>query len=313
MILVGGEALIDFIPTRSESGAPGYLARPGGSPYNVAIGLGRLGIPTAFVGSISNDFFGDQLVANLQASGVATDYTARIHRPSTLAFASIGRPEPTYAFYDAEAADRHWQLTDETPGPEIRAVHTGSLALTREPAASAYEALVKRAHDRGLLVSIDPNIRAKRIADSASCRSRLELLVAAADIVKLSRADLAWIAPDAQADEYADSLLRRGPSLVVITAGADGANAYGRTARAHCPAVPVSIADTVGAGDAFMSGLLAGLWEQGRLDRKALTDLPEPALAVALDLASEVAAITSSRVGADPPRRSELRSIRAPC
>jgi fructokinase len=312
MILVAGEALIDFIPTRSENGAPAYLPRPGGSPYNVAVGLARLDVPTAFAGSISTDFFGDQLVENLHASGLVTDCITRLDKPSTLAFASIGRPEPAYAFYDAGAADRDWQLTDDIPAPEIRAVHTGSLALVREPAASAYEALIGRARVRGLVVSLDPNIRAARLADNASYRSRLERVVAAADIAKLSLADLAWIAPAARADEYAAFLLRNGTSLVVITAGAAGASAYGRAARAHRAAVPVQVSDTIGAGDAFMAGFLAALWERGRLDRAALAELAEPALAGALDLASEVAAITSSRVGADPPWRRELRGVTPP-
>jgi fructokinase len=312
MILVGGEALIDFIPARSEDGAPAYLPRPGGSPYNVAVALGRLGVPTAFAGGISTDFFGDQLVENLRASGVRTDCAMRLDRPSTLAFASLGRPEPAYAFYDAGAADRHWQLTEEMPGPEIRAVHAGSLALAREPAAGAYEALIQRAHLRGLAVSLDPNIRAERIADNPAHRSRLERLAAAADIVKLSLADLAWMAPGAPADEYAAALLRRGPSLVVITAGAAGASAYGRAARAHRPAVPVQVIDTVGAGDSFMAGLLAGLWDGGWLHRAALAELAEPALAGALELGSQVAAITSSRIGADPPWRRELRAVGPP-
>ena len=309
MILVGGEALIDFIPARSEDGAPAYLPRPGGSPYNVAVGLGRLGVPAAFAGGISTDFFGDQLVENLRASGVRTDYITRLDRPSTLAFASLGRPEPAYAFYDTEAADRHWQLAEEMLGTDIRAVHAGSLALAREPAARAYEALIQRAHASGLAVSLDPNIRAERIADAPAHRSRLERLAAAADIVKLSLVDLGWLAPGAAAEEYAAALLRSGPSLVVITAGAAGASAYGRRARAHRPAQLVKVVDTVGAGDAFMAGLLAGLWMGGWLDRAALGELAEPSLARAVQLGLEVAAITSSRIGADPPWRRELRSV----
>src|SRR5579872_4277579 len=128
MILVAGEALIDFIPARSDGGAPAYLPRPGGSPYNVAIALGRLGVPAGFAGGISTDFFGDLLVANLRDSGVAPHYVTRLDRPSTLAFASLDQAEPRYAFYDAEAADRHWQIPEALPGAEIRAVHVGSLA-----------------------------------------------------------------------------------------------------------------------------------------------------------------------------------------
>lgn len=306
MILVAGEALIDFIPVRSEAGAPAYLPRPGGSPYNIAIALGRLGVPTGFAGGISTDFFGDQLLANLRHSGVSPQCVTRLDRPSTLAFASLDQAEPRYAFYDADAADRHWQLDDGIPGADIRAVHAGSLALVREPGVEAFEALVRRAHARGLVVSLDPNIRAEHIRDAAGHRARLARLVEAADIVKLSFADLAWLAPGATADEYTASLLERGPSLVVITEGGAGATAYSRTARVHSAAEPIQVADTVGAGDAFMGGLLAGLWDGGHLDRAALPGLAEPALHQALKLALRVAAITCSRVGADPPWRDEL-------
>ena len=306
MILVAGEALIDFIPTRSESGAAAYLPRPGGSPYNVAIGLGRLGVPTGFAGGISTDFFGDQLLANLNHSGVSPQYVTRLDRPSTLAFASLDQAEPRYAFYDADAADRHWQLAEGVPGADIRAVHAGSLALVREPGVEAFEALVQRAHARGLAVSLDPNIRAAHIRDAAGHRARLARLSAAADIIKLSQADLAWLAPGATADEYAASLLRSGPSLVVVTAGGAGATAYGRAARVHSAAEPIQVVDTVGAGDAFMGGLLAGLSDGGHLDRAALPGLAEPALHRALKLALRVAAITCGRVGADPPWQHEL-------
>lgn len=306
MILVAGEALIDFMPARSEAGAPAYLPRPGGSPYNVAIALGRLGVPTSFAGGISTDFFGDQLLANLRDSGVSPQYVTRLDRPSTLAFASLDQAEPRYAFYDAEAADRHWQIPEALPDGDIRAVHIGSLALVREPGVGSFEALVLRAHARGLAISLDPNIRGEHIRDAACHRARLARLAAAADIVKVSLADLAWLAPDATADAYAASLLQSGPSLVVITGGSAGATAYGRAARVHSAAEPIQLVDTVGAGDAFMGGLLAGLWDGGQLDRAALAGLTEPALHGALKLALRVAAITCGRVGADPPWRREL-------
>jgi len=305
MILSCGEALIDFIPARAEAGA--YLPRPGGSPYNVAVALGRLGVPSGFAGGISTDFFGDQLVASLRESGVSTNHMTRLDRPSTLAFASLDAAEPRYAFYDAEAADRHWRLPgDALPGAGIDAVHCGSLALVRPPAAAAFETLLLGAHVAGLVVSLDPNIRAEHIGDAAGHRARLGLLAAAADIVKLSLADLAWMAPGAAPDDFAASLVGNGPSLVVISAGAQGATAYAHAGKVSGAAEKVAVVDTVGAGDAFMAGLLAGLWDGGDLTRSALARLPEVALAKALRLALSVAALTCTRPGADPPWRREL-------
>ena len=306
MILVSGEALMDFLPARSDAGEPAYLPRPGGSPYNIAAALGRLGVPTGFAGWISIDFFGDMLIANLRASGVSLDYLERREQPTTLAFASLDQAEPAYAFYGTEADDRHWDLLAALPTGAIRAVHVGSLALVREPAAAAYEGLLGRARAAGLAVSLDPNIRPEHITDADGHHARLHRLAALAHVVKLSRADLGWIAPGAAEAEYAAGLLRAGASLVAVTAGADGATAYGRAARAHCPAEPVRVVDTVGAGDAFMAGLLAGLWDTGRLAPAALAELGEAELGRALRLAARVAALTCTRRGADPPWRREV-------
>ena len=306
MILVSGEALMDFLPARSDAGEPAYLPRPGGSPNNVAVALGRLGVPTGFAAWVSTDFFGDMLIANLRASGVALDWLERLERPTTLAFASLDRAEPAYAFYGTEADDRHWDLLAALPAGGARAVHVGSLALVREPAAAAYEGLIERARARGLAVSLDPNIRPEHITDVEGHRARLVRLAKIADVVKLSRADLGWIAPGVSEADYTADLLEAGTSLVVVTAGGAGATAYGRTTTTHCPAEPVKIVDTVGAGDAFMAGLLAGLWEAGRLLPPGLAELGEAELGRALRLAARVAALTCARRGADPPWRREL-------
>jgi fructokinase len=311
MILVSGEALMDFLPARSDVGEPAYLPRPGGSPYNVAVALARIGVPTGFAGWVSTDFFGDMLIANLRASGVSLDYLERREQPTTLAFASVDLAEPAYAFYGTEADDRHWGLLVSLPTGPVRAVHVGSLALVREPAAAAYEGLIGRARARGVAVSLDPNIRPEHITDADGHRARLQRLAALADVVKLSRADLAWIAPGVSEADYAAGLLAAGTSLVVVTVGGAGAAAYGRAVAARCPAEPVQLVDTVGAGDAFMAGLLAGLWEANRLDPAAIRELPEPELGRALRLAARVAALTCTRRGADPPWRRELGALDA--
>ncbi len=112
MILCHGEMLIDFIPTEARDGSPVYRPAVGGSPGNVALTLARLDVPTGFVGGLSTDFFGDEIARTLADNGVSMDYVARLDRPTMLAFVNLDGEEPRYAFYDSEAAARHWRLED---------------------------------------------------------------------------------------------------------------------------------------------------------------------------------------------------------
>ena len=310
MILVCGEGLIDFLPARSEAGHACYRPMVGGSPLNVAVGLGRLGVATGFAGGISTDFFGDMLAGALTEAGVDLTATARLDRPSTLAFASLDAAEPRYAFYDAAAADRHFVPAALPAAATV--LHTGSLALVREPSAAGVEALIGAARAGGRLVSLDPNIRPDHIPDEATHRARLARCFAIADLVKLSLADLAWIAPGQTAETFAAGLLREGVGLVVLTRGGEGASAFNVSSRLDRPTRAVRVVDTVGAGDAFMSGLLAGLSEAKCLTPQALRGADEAAIGHALALALLAGAHTCTRPGADPPWRRELDLKAAP-
>lgn len=306
MIVSCGEALVDFLPETDRFGRPAYRPANGGSLYNVAIGLGRLGIPAGFLGGISTDFFGEGLVRGLEASGVSTRYVTLLDRPTTLAFVSLGGEEPQYAFYDAEAADRHWSPDGGEPlGDDVDALHFGSISLLREPAADRFAALMVGQKGRRFL-SLDLNVRPGMIGDPAAYRRRLDPLMEAADLVKASIADLDWFEPGRPVEDVAEDWLARGAGLVVVTRGAEGASAFGHAARADRPARPVRVVDTVGAGDSFMAGILAALEDGGRLTPAAPSGLQEEQLGAALDFAMRVAAVTCSRAGADPPRREEL-------
>ena len=309
MILVCGEGLIDFLPTRSEAGHACYRPMVGGSPLNVAVGLGRLGVATGFAGGISTDFFGDMLAGALTGAGVDLTASARLDRPSTLAFASLDAIEPRYAFYDAAAADRHFVPAALPAAATV--LHTGSLALVREPSAAGVEAVIRAARADGRLVSLDPNIRPDHIPDAAAHRARLARCFAIADLVKLSLADLAWIAPGQTAETFAAALLHQGVGLVVVTRGGEGASAFRDADRFDRPTRKVRVVDTVGAGDAFMAGLLAGLAEAGCLSPGALRGAGEAAIGHALALALLAGAHVCARPGADPPWRREL-DIQAP-
>jgi fructokinase len=306
MIVSCGEALVDFLPGTDRDGRPAYRPANGGSLYNVAIGLGRLGIPAGFLGGISTDFFGDALVRGLEASGVSTRYVARLDRPTTLAFVSLGGDEPQYAFYDAESADRHWSPEANPPlGDDVGALHFGSISLLREPAADRFAELMA-SQKGGRFLSLDLNVRPGMIDDPGAYRRRLEPLIAAADLVKASTADLDWFEPGRPVDDVAEQWLAGGSGLVVITRGAEGASAFGHAARVDRPARPIRVVDTVGAGDSFMAGLLAALEDEGRLSPGVPSRLAEAELDRALDFAMRVAALTCGRAGADPPRREEL-------
>lgn len=305
-VLVAGEALIDFVPASAE-GACAYRPMPGGSPFNVAVGLARLGISAGLLAKLSTDRFGQLLRSYLEESGVDGRFLLSGGQPSTLAFVFEEGSEPEYAFFGEGAADRQLSL-DEVPTdfPEsLQAIHLGSFAMACEPIGSSLTRLMEREHDRRL-ISFDPNVRPSLIGDEAGYRAKLEGWIRSSHIVKASRADLAFIAPTRSNDEIAADWLRLGPSLVVITQGPQGAVAYTRGERVEAPAQTVNVVDSVGAGDAFTSGMLAWLDRSGRLTRDALPRLSPRDMKDGLAYAQRVAAVACSRAGADPPHRWEL-------
>jgi fructokinase len=306
MILCHGEMLIDFIPTEARDSALAYRPAVGGSPGNVAVTLARLDVPAGFVAGMSTDFFGEMITAHLEENGVSTAYLSRMDRPTMLAFVDLKGEEPRYAFYDAECAARNWRLEDMPPiGPEAKALHFGSLSLIRKPAAEAFAELMRREAGRRI-ISFDPNIRAGLVEDEADYRARLDDFFARSHVVKLSGADLDWIAPDVDPADFAARCLANEARLVLVTHGGEGATIFARDVTVSRTAKPIVVADTVGAGDSVMGGLLAALADRDALDLERLQQLGESDLAAILDFSLAVAAVTCSRVGADPPRRHEL-------
>ena len=308
MILCLGEALIDFIPTEARDGSPAYRPANGGSIHNVALALGRLGVPVGFVGGISTDFFGDSLAEGLLRDGVSLSHASRLDRPTTLAFVRFFGTEARYAFYDAEAADRHWRLADMPAiGPEVQALHFGCISLLRPPAAADFTTLMRREAGRRV-IGFDANIRPNlvRPEDEREYRDRIDLFLQTAHIIKMSDADLDWVAPGGDPAGLAAEWLAAEARLVLITRGGEGATLFARNATVSRPALPVRVADTVGAGDAFMAGLFAAAHDRDGLRPDRLEAASEGELADILQFAQAVAAVTVSRVGADPPQRSEL-------
>lgn len=306
MILSCGEALIDFVPVRAADGGWAYRPAIGGSLYNVALTMGRLGARVGFLGALSTDIFGEQLIEGLRKSMVDLDYTTRSDEPSTLAFVSLGDGEPEYAFFDELTSSRMWSRTRAPRiGDDVSVIHFGSISLLNEPGGSERLALLQAEASRRV-ISFDPNIRPTMIKDEASYRARLDQIFSTAHLVKISAADLEWLRPGLAPDEAARSILAANARLVVVTMGGKGAYAWGRAATAFVPVEPVEVVDTVGAGDSFMGGLLTWLQEHDAHSIAGLESLDASELRAALSFAARVASITCGRQGADPPWRHEL-------
>lgn len=308
MILCAGEALIDMLPRVSTAAEPCFAPVAGGAVFNTAIALGRLGTAVTFFTGLSTDLFGQVLTRSLAASHVDAGLCARSDRPTTLAFVELVDGHARYAFYDEGTAGRMLGAAD-LPGPAqlagVRAMFFGGISLVVEPCGSAYEALAAREH-RQRLVMVDPNIRPGFIRDEAAYRGRVDRMIAMADIVKVSDEDLRWIAGDGDLASLAAGLLDRGPRMVCVTEGARGVTAHLPGRQVQVAAERATVVDTVGAGDTFNAGLLAGLERAGFLDKTALADIPEAAVRAALQLGNRAAAVTVSRAGANPPTAAEL-------
>lgn len=300
MILCAGESLIDMVP---QGGL--FRPLPGGSVWNTALALGRLGAPVGYLWPISRDPFGEMLLRPLAEAGVDTGPCPRSDRPTTLAFVTLTGGEARYSFYDEGSAGRMLTEADLSPlSHGLSALFIGGISLVPDPCGAAIETLAARAVSAGIPVMLDPNIRPFFVADETAHRARLDRLIAQAAVVKLSADDLAWLWPDAAPEDAARTLLDRGPALVLQTGGAAGAVAHTATHRLPAPAIRVEVADTIGAGDTFNAGMLDALHRAGAL--KSLATLDEPTLAAALAHAARAAAVTVSRPGADPPWRHEL-------
>jgi fructokinase len=306
MIVCCGEALIDFLPRKTADGQGAYQPFNGGSIYNTAMALGRLGVPTGMFTGLSTDFFGDMLRDGLTASKVSLRYARQWDRPSTLAFVKLSHGQARYSFFDDNSASRMLTLRDLPKfDAKVKALHFGSISLIPEPGGANLEALLTREH-RARVISFDPNIRASMIKDRRAHLARLNRMIAMADIVKASDEDVMWMTGKDDAKAAARKWRKLGAKIVVITRGAKGVEAFTATHTLTRAAAKVKVADTVGAGDTFTAGLLTALRSARLLDKKKLAALSAEQLDKALAFAARAAAITCSRPGADPPWAREL-------
>ncbi|MCD2499047.1 PfkB family carbohydrate kinase [Microbacterium nymphoidis] len=293
-VAVIGEALVDIVAG---------VAHPGGSPMNVAVGLARLGEPAILHTLVGADSHGDLIRAHLAAAGV------------TLGAGSVGatRTWSARATLDANgSAAYEFDLDGRIPVPPLeglRLVHTGSIGALRDAeAADVREAFA--AASLGTMLSFDPNIRAAVMGEQA--RERTFALAASCHVVKLSDEDAHWLRPGVPLEDVLSELAGAGVRFGVITRGAQGCIARVDDEVHRRAARTTTVSDTIGAGDAFMSGLLFGLLREDT-DRALVTDVPLTldAVVTALDCALASAAITVSRTGANPPTAAELAAALA--
>jgi fructokinase len=293
-IAVVGEALVDIVAG---------VAHPGGSPMNVAVGLARLGEPTVLHTLVGDDEHGELIRAHLASAGV------------TLGPDSVGatRTWSARATLDAAgSATYDFDLDGRIPVPPLqglRLVHTGSIGALRDAEAEDVREAFAAA-DLGTMLSFDPNIRAAVMGEQA--RERTFALAASCHVVKLSDEDAHWLRPGVPLEDVLSEVAGAGVRFGVITRGAQGCIARVDDEVHHREARTTIVSDTIGAGDAFMSGLLFGLLREDT-DRALVTDVPltVDAVVTALDCALASAAITVSRTGANPPTAAELAAALA--
>lgn len=311
MLTIIGEALVDLV----DSGdLETFTAHPGGSPLNVAVGLARLDHDVSMMARLSTDTFGRVLRRHAERNRLDLSAAPVAAEPTTLAVVSLDREgHASYDFYLDATADWQWTPEELSRLPEQTTVlHTGSLASWTEPGGELIAALVRRLRAGGdIVLSYDPNVRPRLLGRPERGQALVERSVAAAHVVKASDEDLSWLYPDKWPASVAADWLGLGAALVVITQGAQGATGYTKNTRPVQRAAPtITLVDTVGAGDAFTSGLLSAL-DDGHIDVAALADLGESQLADILDHAILVSALTCERAGANPPTRAEVAAARS--
>ncbi len=312
MFTVIGEALLDLV--QDEPHGP-FVAKPGGGPLNIAVGLARLGHPTQLKARLSHSQLGALLREHATNNDVGTSTCVDTDDQTTLAFAALddGR-QASYEFYVQGTADWGWTSDELADLPlETVALHTGSLTAVMAPGAEALLTLWRRlASEDNLLLSYDPNVRPVLAGPRTSAVERVEDFVASSHVVKASDEDVSWLYPDGGHLDILRKWSTLGPELVVMTRGEAGCIAVKSNGESvELPGIKVEVVDTIGAGDSFEAGLLSGLADARCLAPGAIAEQSVDALAAVLQRAIDVSAMTCGRAGADPPTRARYDAMRS--
>ncbi len=311
MYLVCGEALFDvFVDDRNaDADSLQFTARAGGSPFNVSIGICRLGKKSALLTGISSDRLGKQLVQILQTESVSTEYLLRSDRRTTLSLVNLddsGTPE--YSFYGEGSADCGLQASDLPEiTKEITGIHFGSYSLVVQPVADAFSSLLT--DNKECFISLDPNVRPTIVSDMDIWRERVLQYSRHTDLLKISAEDMDFLYPDLSRENIATDWLDDGISLVVITDGGNDCMAWSKTAGHICkPSMAGTIVDTVGAGDSFQAALLTRLADLGD-PKQVVENLDSKELDELINYSLTAASITCSRRGANLPSADEVTRL----
>lgn len=306
-ITVIGEAIIDLVPGDQPRT---FHALPGGSPYNVAVGLSRLGHQTTLMARLADNAFGRLLREHARAEGIDLSAAPHAAQPCTLAVVSLDdAAQASYDFYVEGTADWQWTAQEVGRAPDGTAVlHFGSIAAWTPPGDARILELAAQMRGRGdVLLSYDPNVRPGLLLDHRHGQRMIERAVRLAQLVKASADDIAWLYPGQAPAEVAGHWLRLGASVVVITSSADGADAFTAPGLSvHRPARDIAVVDTVGAGDSFTAGLIGSLIRRNRYAPADLGRCPADQLSAVLDDAILVAALNCERRGNDPPTLADV-------
>lgn len=311
MYLVCGEALFDFFSEEDASGQASkvnYKAIAGGSPFNVAVGLRRLGIEAGLLGGLSTDFLGRRLLQVLKDEGVSERFLVEFAAPTTLSMVAVGaNGSPQYNFRGEGCADRLLEVAHLPElGDDIRGLHIGSFSLVVQPVGDTLLTLVQRESGKRL-ISLDPNVRLNPQPDIQLWRDRVAQLVQHADLIKVSDEDLHLLYPDQAPESVLQGWLQHRCQLVFLTRGGDGATVFSRQHGSwSASAVKVVMADTVGAGDTFQAALIAWLTEQQLDSVDGLQQLTRAQIDTMLAFAVRAAALTCTKTGPDLPYRRQL-------
>lgn len=314
MFLVCGEALFDFFSQPDSSGQSnklGFQAIAGGSPFNVAVGLRRLGIDAAFFAGLSTDYLGRRLRTVLDEEGVRPDYLIDFDAPTTLAMVAVGADgSPHYSFRGEGCADRQLQHQHlPTLNEHVRGIHVGSFSLVVRPVADTLLALVERESNQRL-ITLDPNVRLNPEPNIQRWREQIAAFAEHAHIIKVSDEDLSLLYPDRDPQSVAEGWLNKRCKLVFLTRGSQGASVFTRQHGSwSVPARDIITADTVGAGDTFQAALITFLSERQLDAPDKLESLSRELIDDMLTFAVAAAALTCTKVGPDLPYRGQLGKL----